>query len=233
MNKTTFFAKTLPALCLVAASQFIAPNASATALIFSNAISKGIKVTSCQSCHTGSPGQESKANLKPNYLSAYTLDPAGLSRLKNLINGCPTGQTLDTKTFLCTTAAAQPKTVNGTVGLSTSGQARTDVYAVTCGAGTSYLAVSVSDLNPVKAPIVSIQTTFGAATSALSQDSKDGDNIFSPEVKLAKGQGVYGMRVNKSASTTVGAEAYTAKYACKTAAGAMTSTSSASLKQNQ
>ncbi|MDD5274497.1 MAG: hypothetical protein PHR16_00250 [Methylovulum sp.] len=231
-KKTTYLYKALTALCLVAASQFITTNASANPQIFSNAMSKGVKVTGCQSCHAGSPGQESRSDLKTNYYNAYILDTSGLSRLKNLINGCPAGQTLDPKTFLCTTAAVPPKTVTGSVGLSTSGIARTDVYNVTCGTGTSYLAVSVSDLAPVKAPIVSIQATKGTASSPLSQDSKDGDGVFSPEVKLAKGKGIYNMKVNKSASSVNGVETYTAQFACKTAAGVQTATT-AVLKQNQ
>ena len=232
MNKTTFY-KPFTLLCLVAASQFITSNASATAQIFSSAISKGIKVTSCQSCHSGSPGQEDKGNLKTNYLNAYKLDQSGLSRLKNLINGCPAGQVLNQTTFLCTTSVpAKPKTVSGAVGSSTSGAAKTDIYAVSCAAGSSSLAVSVSDMPPVKAPIVSIQATKGFSTSALSQDNKDGDGIFSPEVKLAGGSGVYNMRVNKGASTVTGAETYTAKFACRNSAGVQTGTTW-TIKQNQ
>lgn len=232
MNKTTYFCKTFTALGLVAATQFIATNASATTQIFSSAVSKGIKVTSCQSCHTGSAGQESKTNLKTNYLNAYSLDKTGLTRLKNLINGCPAGQVINPTTFLCAAVQAQPKTLTSTVGLSTSGVARTDVWSVSCATGSSYLAVSVSDLAPVKAPIISIQATKNIATSALSQDKKDGDGIFSPEVKLAGGSGIYDMRVNKSASTVKGAETYTAKFACRNSAGVQTGTTW-TLKQNQ
>jgi hypothetical protein len=112
----------------------------------------------------------------------------------------------------------------GTVGLATSGAARTDVYTITCAAGTASLSVMVRDLAPVKAPLVSIQVTKGTATSALSADTVDADAKFSPLVKLAKGSGVYTMKVNKSTSSVKGAEVYLARFNCRNAKGAPTPT---------
>lgn len=226
MTKSIDSNKCFFALLFVLLSQFAATNASATAQIMGVASNKGIKVTSCVSCHTSNNG--SKSNLKPNYLTAYKLDQAGLTRLKNLINGCSATQ-MATPTFQCVV----PRTVSGAVGITTTGVRRTDVYAVTCGAGTSNLSVAVKDLAPVKAPTVSIQAVKSAAASTLSTDSKDGDAIFSPTVKLAKGAGVYNMQINKSASSVIGAELYTAKFVCLSAAGAKTATSAAVIKQNQ
>ena len=87
---------------IIAASQFITVNASATSSIFSSAIGKGITVTDCQSCHNGA--SPSIGNLKPNYSAAFNLDKTGLTRLKNVINGCTGGQTLNPSTFVCATA---------------------------------------------------------------------------------------------------------------------------------
>lgn len=219
MRKTYFFKGFFTPLLLLS-SQFAMTDAGATSQIMGNAVSKGIKVTSCQSCHNSTPGNEDKNNLKPNYLTAYKLDKSGLSRLKNLINGCPAGTTLNMTTFLCEKKISQ----SGTVGSATSGAAKTDVYSVTCGTGSAYLTVSVIDLAPVKPPLVSVQATKSTAASTLSTDTVDGDAKYSPVVKLAKGAGIYTMKVNKSASTTIGAESYTAEFYCRDSAGAQTST---------
>ncbi len=233
MKKTPPIGHLFTVLGLVAASHFITTEASATVQIQIRALARGINITNCQTCHAGSAGRERSSDLKPNYLSAYLLDPSGLSRLKNLINGCPSGQVINPTTFLCAAATLNPKTVNGSVGARASGAARTDVYEVSCGTGTSSLRVSVRDNAPVRTPIVSIQATKEAASSALSQDRIDGDRIFSRPVTLAGGSGIYNMRVNKSATAEIGAETYTARFACINAAGVQTNTSNAVIKQNQ
>ena len=87
---------------IITASQFITVSASATGSIY-NALANGTTVKSCQSCHNGASGSESKGNLiKPTYSAAFNLDKTGLTRLKNVINGCTGGQTLNTLTFVCT-----------------------------------------------------------------------------------------------------------------------------------
>ena len=114
-------------------------------------------------------------------------------------------------------------TQSGAVGIATSGAARTDVYAVTCsndGSGApAKLAAQVKDLAPVKAPLVSTQISKGTASSALSTDRVDGDNIYSSLVSLTGGAGVYTLKVNKSASTVVGIETYVVQFHCQTAGG--------------
>ncbi|NOU20867.1 MAG: hypothetical protein HOO93_03595 [Methyloglobulus sp.] len=92
------------------------------------------------------------------------------------------------------------------------------------------MTASVIDLAPVKAPIISIQLTKSTAASPLSKDPVDGDTAYSAPttLTLARGAGVYSMKINKSASTVKTAESYTAKYSC------VGSTSSKIvLKQNQ
>ena len=95
---------------IITASQFITINASATGSIF-GALANGTTVKSCQSCHNGASGSESKGNLKPNYSAAFNLDKTGLTRLKNVINGCTGGQTLNPSTFVCATAPVVPAPV--------------------------------------------------------------------------------------------------------------------------
>jgi hypothetical protein len=121
---------------------------------------------------------------------------------------------------------------SGAVGLATSGVARTDVYAVTCAAGTQNLSVSVMDLPPIKAALVSIQATKGTASSALSTDTVDGNAYHSPLVRLAGGAGVYMVKVNKATSAVIGVETYKAQFSCQNAKGIPTGTKSL-IKQNQ
>jgi hypothetical protein len=69
----------------------------------------------CQNCHQTTPGNEGIGNLKPNYQKAYQLDTVNLSRLKNVINGCASGKTLNPETFECvaaTTTCVPPKQIN-------------------------------------------------------------------------------------------------------------------------
>ena len=117
---------------------------------------------------------------------------------------------------------------SGSLGASASGA--TDVYAVTCGAGTAKLFLQVKDLAPVVAPKVSIQATKGAASSTLSTDAVDGDAVYSPGVTVAGTPGVFTLKVNKSA--VAGAETYVAQFHCQTSAGAHTDTTWA-MTQNQ
>lgn len=115
--------------------------------------------------------------------------------------------------------------VTGTLGKAVNGLAATDVYQVTCsdagdGSGVpNNLYLHVKDLAPVLAPLVSTQASKGTLTGALSTDAKDGDAIYSPAVTLTppagSGSGIYTVRVNKSASTVKGIEAYTLEAHCQ------------------
>ncbi len=223
----------ISSLFLMLSSVGMVTDASATNKIFTDSIIKGIKVTSCQSCHTGSAGRESKANLKLYDQASYKLDKVGLTRLKSVINGCAFGQALNKTNFLCQAPITKP----GAVGLAGSGAAKTDVYSVTCGAGTASLTVAVLDMAPIKAPLISIQATKLAAASALSTDGKDGETLYSPLATFIKGAGVYSVKINKSAyvgtvAANKGAETYTALFSCRNAVGTQTVTTPV-LTQNQ
>jgi hypothetical protein len=127
------------------------------------------------------------------------------------------------------------------LGSEYSDAARTDVYKVACADGSASLSVSVKDLAPVKAPLISIQASKGDYSSALSTDTVDGDSNYSPLASLAKGAGSYTVKVNKSAlksacssdededdgdsnctTSVVGSEAYTAQFSCQNSAGVKT-----------
>jgi hypothetical protein len=215
------------ALLLMSVSLGMVTDASANQKILDKA--KALKIlpagASCTSCHTAAP------TLKASYKVAYTADKAGLTGLRNLIKGCPSGQTLDKIKYVCQVAKA------GTVGLAGSGLAKTDVYAVTCGAGTAALWVSANDLAPVKLPLVSIQAKKGTGASAMSADTGvDGNAIYSPWVKVAGAAGAFTVNVNKSAYTgTVaankGAESYSARFSCRKADGTPVATTPL-IKQN-
>ena len=132
-------------------------------------------------------------------------------------------------------------TVSGPVGISLTGAAATDVYAITCtndgGGVPTNLYLHVKDLAPVLAPLISTQVNKSTATTVLSTDAKDGDAVYSPALTLTPsaaigGAGVYTVRVNKSASTTVkGSEIYTLEAHCR--AGTTHTGTSVALTQNQ
>lgn len=180
-------------------------------------------------------------------------NPAGTA-----CTACPSTQTPNAAHTACVaiTPPAAMNSVQGYLGLTTSGAAKTDVYQVTCANGTTLatksasLTVAVRDLAPVLAPLISIQVIKGTFASALSADNVDGDaNYSAPSVKLSAGPGIYTMTVNKSAVQAAcndsdddegssqqcyvaGAEAYVALFACRNAAGIKTGTS-AVITQNQ
>lgn len=218
--------------------------------------------TSCAGCHSALALSNKKGTTATKIQTAINNDSGGMGYLKTLTptevaaiakqlgaavvcaaplqvrnattNTCVAAPAVVCKLPLVRNAAINTcmATLSGTVGLATSGAAKTDVYTVTCATGTSDLAVSVIDLPAVKAPLVSIQVTKGVPSTGLSTDAKDGDANYSPLVKLAKGAGVYTMKVNKSASSVIGAEAYKAQFSCRNAKGVMTGTKWL-IKQNQ
>lgn len=213
-------------LSVLVISLLFMTEASARPDILALAVVKGIRVSSCLSCHTSMTG--GTATLRPNIKRAYDLDKVGLTRLKNLINGCPAGQVLNISNFLCERLIA----ISSTVGLATSGAARSDVYAVTCGTGSAFLDVEIKDNAPAKAALVTIQSVKNALVSPLSIDTVDGDALYSPTARLSGGVGVYWMIINKSLSSVVGLESYTAKLSCRNSVGTQTATSLV-IKQNQ
>ena len=120
----------------------------------------------------------------------------------------------------------------GSLGKKTTGAAATDTYYVTCRdedlsggyALTDHLVISVRDLAPVLAPLISIQISKNGISSTLSTDLKDGDAKYSPTVRLAGGAGTYLLTINKSGSTKKGIETYIAQFHCETATSSHTAT---------
>ncbi len=120
---------------------------------------------------------------------------------------------------------------SGTVGSATSGKAATDVIVISCLKGPekpgapivtpTRLAFHIKDLAPVKAPIVSTQASKGGRSSPVYSDPVDGDANYGPKnfTSFFAGAGDYALRVNKSASTVKGAEAYVAEFHCWDNAG--------------
>jgi hypothetical protein len=194
--------------------------ASARPDIFERAQSTGIRVTGCLSCHRSPSG--GRETLKPNYFKAYNLDQTGLSRLKNLINGCAKNLLFNSVNFVCDT----PATVSGALGSNTKGAAASDIYRVTCGPGTDNLVASVTDNKPLNPSKLSVKLEKGSLASALSMDAADGDAVSSPEVNLAGKNGNYLMTINKTRSNTKGQELYTVNFLCRNVAGGKTATGS-------
>ncbi len=133
---------------------------------------------------------------------------------------------------------------SGTVGSATSGKAATDVILISCLKGPekpgapivtpTRLAFHIKDLAPVKAPIVSTQASKIGKSSPIYTDPVDGDAYYGPKtfVSFYAGAGDYSLRVNKSASTVIGMEAYVAEFHCWDNAGKH-STIKWKLTQNQ
>jgi hypothetical protein len=215
------------ALVLTIVSLVRLTDAMATSTILSTAKNKGLNVTNCSSCHTSSFGSSSNLKAVPGslpkktYRDAYLADRTGYTRLKNVINGkCPSGKTVNATTFNCQVQAA----TMGSLGSKLTGAAATDVYTVTCGAGTTNLYARVRDLAPVLAPSVSIQARKSAKSSILSRDLVDGNVLYSPAVSVAGVAGIFAVNVNKSASSVKGVETYAADIYCRNATGAKTRT---------
>ena len=130
-------------------------------------------------------------------------------------------------------------TKKSSIGLANSGAARTDVWTVTCPGDSTSLSVAIKDLAPVKTPIISIQATKSGKSSPLSSDrGKDGDALYSPLVTLAKGAGVYTVKVNKplytgSVAANKGAELYNALFYCQNKAGSKVANGPLINNQNQ
>jgi hypothetical protein len=199
------------------------------------------------------------STLKPNFLEAYSADTVNLTGVVNLIQGCQAGSTADpvqpwvcvggaptplpapepapapTPTIACddaTNTASCLKLVNqtGTLGNEDSGAAMTDTYVVRCGAKTTSLRVSVSDLAPDHPATISIQAIRGRNKSPVSTDAVDGDGAYSKPVRLAKGKGQYVVKIMKVGSDLLGAELYDAKIQC---IGGKKAQTTVRIRQNQ
>ena len=103
--------------------------------------------------------------------------------------------------------------------------AATDFYKVTCSSNangaTQSLKVTVVDLIPVvTAPLISVQVVKGIL-ARNSTDAEDGNTAASPLINLTGGNGIYDVRINKSAA---GAESYRLNYSCTSSTGKLTGT---------
>ncbi len=128
--------------------------------------------------------------------------------------------------------------ISGTLGSKDSGLAATDVYAVKCPSSSQSLSVAVLDMAAVQAPLISIQATKNSAASKLSTDTINGDKLYSPLKKLAKGAGNYKVTVNKSAYTGTGVinngiQIYNAVLSCQNASGVNINSPKPVITQNQ
>jgi len=138
------------------------------------------------------------------------------------------------------------KTVSGSVGSSASGEAATDVFAVTCGRGTVGLNVGIVDnTSPAPVSLLTIQAvkdnaanliTAGSTTTIASSTDDDGhdddDHDSGSASQLNKGSGVYTVLVSRQLSDAVGAELYSANVDC-VGSGSRKPSISYTLKQNQ
>lgn len=107
----------------------------------------------------------------------------------------------------------------GTLGSTTSGRAATDVYQLSCPAGTAKLYLHIKDIGLNLPALVSIQATKNSKASTLSVDGGDGDAFYSSAVTLTRGAGTYLIAINKNLSSTNGVETYSAEFHCQDAGG--------------
>lgn len=121
--------------------------------------------------------------------------------------------------FSSTVNIATANSLNGSLGDS---PAATDFYRITCSKNangdTDNLKVSLVDLAPVLAPMVSAQVIRGILAKNTT-DAVDGDAVTSPAAIVKGGNGVYEVRVNKTAK---GIESYKLNYWCFNSKGKVT-----------
>ena len=119
--------------------------------------------------------------------------------------------------------------LNGSLGVSS---AATDFYRVSCATNTNgvtdNLKVSLIDLAPVASPMISVQVTKGTLAKNTT-DTVDGNTTYSSAIVIPGGNGMYDMRINKTAA---GAELYRLNYTCLNSAGKSTVTTLTAV-QNQ
>lgn len=136
-------------------------------------------------------------------------------------------KTLIKLTLVCCFAYAElasAHTQAGSLGKKNTGAAATDKFYVTCRdedlsgnvALADHIVISVKDLAPKLAPLISIQVTKNNKSSLLSTDLTDGDTRYSREVKLVGGGGTYLLAIKKSKSIKKGLESYVAQFHCET-----------------
>lgn len=87
----------------------------------------------------------------------------------------------------------------------------TDIWEAQCSGGSAYLAVQVRDALPRKAPKLSVQV-HKDRLAANATDPQDGDEGYSPEIRVYGGDGIYTVLVDKTGKA---AENYFLEYHCE------------------
>jgi hypothetical protein len=104
----------------------------------------------------------------------------------------------------------------------------TDVFRVDCPAATTRLETQIFDLNPVAAPLVSVQAIRKNVNATNSTDPSE-DAAYSPLVSIAGGAGIFYVLVDKSSE---GAELYAVDIMCKNSADVALSTTVTPIQDN-
>ena len=126
--------------------------------------------------------------------------------------------------YLAYAGLVSAHTQSGSLGKKNTGAAATDLFNVTCpeydlsgnAVLVDHLVISVKDMAPKLAPLISIQVKKNNKLSVLSTDKVDGDTKYSPEVRSAGGAGTYLLAIKKSKSLKKGFEIYVAQFHCET-----------------
>jgi hypothetical protein len=115
-----------------------------------------------------------------------------------------------TNTPLCTNLLNQ----TGSLGSADTAAAKTDVYKVTCPKPAVAVIATISGLTAGIPAKLSIQLSKGGAVSRAIIDKANGDSIASKAARLAKGSGVYRVKINKAKAGVPGIVQYDATISC-------------------
>jgi hypothetical protein len=134
---------------------------------------------------------------------------------QTLINGVcaippPPACDNSTNTPLCTNLLNQ----TGSLGSADTAAAKTDVYKVTCPKPAVAVIATISGLTAGIPAKLSIQLSKGGAVSRAIIDKANGDSIASKAARLAKGSGVYRVKINKTKAGVPGIVQYDATISC-------------------
>jgi hypothetical protein len=113
-------------------------------------------------------------------------------------------------TALCVNQAHQL----GSLGSATAATAKADVYKVTCPKPAVAISANISGLTAEIPAKLSIQLSKGKAVSRAITDKANGDGIASKSARLAKGSGVYKVKINKTKAGVPGIVQYDATISC-------------------
>lgn len=102
----------------------------------------------------------------------------------------------------------------GSLGSAATATAKDDIYKVICPKPAVAIIASISGLTSEIPAKLSIQLSKGGAVSRAITDKTNGDGIASKSVKLAKGSGVYKVKINKAKAGVPGIVQYDAAISC-------------------